>query len=372
MSELSALPIFVDVVRCRSFSRAAERHGVSQSAASQRVSQLEKSLGVKLLDRSVRPPALTEPGRVFFEGCAELVQRYDALTTAVRTHAEQDARKRVRVMAIYSAGIAWLGRVRATFAERHPGVSVSIEYGSPDAVRVALEHGTADVGIVSFPDRLFETPADSVASKNKNQPFAWRALRDEPLAVVCPVDHPWAREPSVSARHLSQTSVPTTGSDRLDSEMLAFDATLPVGAAVRDYLKQHGVTPRITHTFDNLDTLKAAVVGTGRPAILPRHCVAAEVAAGTLAAVALRPAVARPIAAVYRSEPAQEKSKTPDPASSALPGRSPWLDAFLDHLAEHAALDDGSPPTDATPPRPFLIPGVAAATPTPTPAAGVV
>ena len=48
---LNSLGIFCDVVRVRSFSRAAEENGLSQSAASQVVQQLEERLGVKLIDR---------------------------------------------------------------------------------------------------------------------------------------------------------------------------------------------------------------------------------------------------------------------------------------------------------------------------------
>ncbi|MCC7205272.1 MAG: LysR family transcriptional regulator, partial [Phycisphaeraceae bacterium] len=62
---MQSLRLFCDVAGHRSFSLAAKKHGITQSAVSQRVGQLEKRLGVTLLDRSVRPLALTPAGELF-------------------------------------------------------------------------------------------------------------------------------------------------------------------------------------------------------------------------------------------------------------------------------------------------------------------
>ena len=70
---LKSLKIFCDIVSRRSFSRAAEENGISQSGASQVVSQLESRLGVQLIERSKRPLVPTVEGRVFFDGCRKIV-----------------------------------------------------------------------------------------------------------------------------------------------------------------------------------------------------------------------------------------------------------------------------------------------------------
>ncbi len=306
---------------------------MTQSAASQRVSQLEKALGVKLLDRSVRPLKLTEAGRVLLEGGSAVLQQLDVLTRRVSMLGRSGGagESPIRVRAIYSAGIAWLNAVRAGFEEAY-GRGVEVEYDGPAGVCAAMEQGRADVGVVSFPGLLME--ARGVAGE-----LAWRPLREEEMCVVCPPGHDWSREPAVSARHLVQG-----GAARGRVEMLAFDPALPVGAAVRDYLRHHGVEPTLTHTFDNLDTLKAAVLGTGKPAILPRRCVAPEVAAGQLAAVTLRPTLHRPIAALFKPQPATgaaARAKEPRPDAALAP--------FLGYLAKHANPDTA---TDAHAGRP--------------------
>jgi DNA-binding transcriptional LysR family regulator len=70
---VKSLKLFCDVVGRRSFSRGARENGVSQSAASQIVHQLEDNLGVKLIDRSKRPFVLTAEGEVYYDGCRKLV-----------------------------------------------------------------------------------------------------------------------------------------------------------------------------------------------------------------------------------------------------------------------------------------------------------
>jgi DNA-binding transcriptional LysR family regulator len=82
---LKSLKVFCDVVRQRSFSRAADENGISQSAASQMVHHLEDRLHVKLIDRSKRPFVLTPEGKIYYEGCRAIVERYFALEDKVRT-----------------------------------------------------------------------------------------------------------------------------------------------------------------------------------------------------------------------------------------------------------------------------------------------
>ena len=100
---MHTLRLFCDVARHHSFSAAASDHGITQSAVSQRISQLEKKLGVPLLDRSVRPLELTEAGVVYLRGCLELVQRYEHLESRVCQLRQLEGC--LRVDAIYSAGI---------------------------------------------------------------------------------------------------------------------------------------------------------------------------------------------------------------------------------------------------------------------------
>src|SRR5437773_4735681 len=97
--QFESLKLFCDVVRNKSFSQAALENHVTQSAASQVVSQLEKRLGVLLINRG-RPLEPTDMGQRYYDGCKELVERYLELEASIRD-APPELPVTVQVAAIY-------------------------------------------------------------------------------------------------------------------------------------------------------------------------------------------------------------------------------------------------------------------------------
>ncbi len=297
---MQTLKLFADVVRHHSFSQAAELHGISQSAASQRIGQLEKKLGVTLLDRSVRPLAVTHAGAIFARGCESLVQEYENLESRV-AGLTKDPEGLVRVSAIYSAGIDLLSRARKRFIEEHKKISVEIRYVRPELVYQAVHDGESDMGIVSYPE-------------------TWRKvdcipLRDETMVVVCNPQHPILASKRVDVKDLQQY------------EMVTFEPDLPVGRRIREYFKSHNAKPTIINVFDNIDTLKGAVAVTQQVTILPDRTVMREVAAGTLAMLPLTPRLVRPMGIICKRRCRN---------GSAFP---PEAQAFADFLVAHAGPD---------------------------------
>lgn len=305
---MQTLRIYCDVARHRSFSQAAAEHGITQSAASQRVGQLEKRLGVKLIDRSVRPLTLTPAGAEFMRGSQALLERYDQLEGRVSRYTPL-AEGGVRVNAIYSAGIDLLNQIKEAFVSLHPGVKVIIEYIHPEEVYEAVRDHRCDLGILSYPQRWQQVQAIP--------------LRDEPMVVVCSPSHPLASAPSIHA------------SDLQDWPMVTFEQSLPVGRSVRRYLREHHVHPSVTNVFDNIDTIKSAVAITEQLAILPQRTVLREQAAETLAVIDLEPRLVRPMGIIYRRH--------------SRKGLRPAVQAFIDYLHEHAGPSGNeTPQTPAT------------------------
>jgi DNA-binding transcriptional LysR family regulator len=74
MDEFAAIPVFVAVIENGGFSAAARTLGVSKSAVSKRINQLESHLGVRLLHRTTRKLSLTEAGERYFEHAAEALR----------------------------------------------------------------------------------------------------------------------------------------------------------------------------------------------------------------------------------------------------------------------------------------------------------
>jgi DNA-binding transcriptional LysR family regulator len=289
---LATIRIFCDVAQEGNFSRGAERNGITQSAASQRIRSLEVKLGVELIDRSTRPCGLTAWGKVYYEGCTEILERYERLEREVAGTASP-LRGRISLASIYSADVAHLNELREAFKEDHPQVVIQIHYLQPQAVHDWVQKEKSDLGILSYPDRWPDLAATP--------------LRDEKMVAVFRVGH------RLSAR----SKIGPTDLER--ERLIGFDANLMISREIRSYLRRHGVQPNVESSFDNIDSIKAAVAETNGVGILPQRTVRVEVARGVLGIADLCPTLFRPIAIVHRRDRAL----------------SPLGDALVQYLRDH-------------------------------------
>ena len=140
---ISSIPVFVAVVEAKSFTVAAASLGLTKSAVSRRISDLEEDLGVQLLHRTTRRLSLTEAGERYLEHAR------GALTEAL---AAEDAamelqrvpRGRLRINTPMSFGRLHVAPAIPAFLERHPGIQVDM---SMDDRVVDLVEGRYDVAI---------------------------------------------------------------------------------------------------------------------------------------------------------------------------------------------------------------------------------
>ena len=100
-------------------SRGAEHCGVSQSAASQHVQEVERRLGVILLDRGKRPLELTQAGRIYSDFCRDVLRREEVLSLSLES-LKGEVEGTVRVVSIYSAGLSEMSRLGAEFTAKYP------------------------------------------------------------------------------------------------------------------------------------------------------------------------------------------------------------------------------------------------------------
>ncbi len=132
------VPVFLRVVELKSFTRAADAMGTSQSAVSQAVSRLEKRLGVLLLRRTTRSLSLTAEGERFFARSRDLLlELQDA--EAELTMQQATPRGRVRITAPGAYGRIVLASVIGRFILRYPQIEIEMQLG--DRVVDLVEEG---------------------------------------------------------------------------------------------------------------------------------------------------------------------------------------------------------------------------------------
>lgn len=273
---LETLRLYCDVVRLRSFSRGAQQNFVSQSAASQAVHQLERVLGVGLIDRTKRPFVVTPEGQAFYEACRTLLEGWEKAKAGVAAvKARVDGT--VRVAAIYSVGLHDVSRHMQRFMSRYPEARVELECLHPHKVVEAVLRDEADVGIMSYPP--------------PNRALSIVPLRAEPMAFVCHPSHRLARRRVVMP------------ADLRDEPFVAFDPELTIRKAIDRALRQHDVRPHIVMAFDNIETIKQAIMIGAGVSILPRHTVQKEAGVRTLAVVPFGiPDLVRPVGIIHRRQ----------------------------------------------------------------------
>jgi len=125
MNLLGAMAAFRHVAETASFSLAGQRLGRSKTAVSKLVSELERHLGVRLLQRTTRRVTLTEAGRNYLQRCVQILTDIDELHGEMR-EAQLAVRGSLRISAPQTFGELHLMPVLAEFSRREPAVNVEL------------------------------------------------------------------------------------------------------------------------------------------------------------------------------------------------------------------------------------------------------
>lgn len=150
---IKQIKYFQAVVRCRSFTEAAEECFISQSAISQQIQALEHELGVKLLNRGKRKVSLTPAGEYFYQKSIVLTADFERIChETVRIANKDRAELRIGYLKCYSGQEFRLAV--AEFSEKYPDVSVQIINGNHEELYAALREGSVDL-ILSDQRRAF-------------------------------------------------------------------------------------------------------------------------------------------------------------------------------------------------------------------------
>ncbi|TIT32561.1 MAG: LysR family transcriptional regulator [Mesorhizobium sp.] len=146
MLKLEAAAAFVAVAESGSITEAARRMALSKSVISERLSELERGLGTKLLDRTTRKLSITETGRSFYERAKRIMQEVADASAEIAERRGELAGP-LRIAAPTSFGILHLGPALYGFLAKHPGIELTLDLDDrfvsivADGYDAILRHG---------------------------------------------------------------------------------------------------------------------------------------------------------------------------------------------------------------------------------------
>jgi len=268
------LKLFRDIAQSKSVSRGASLNGISQSAASQYLQEMERRMEVALLDRTTRPLALTPAGKLFYDLCRDALRREEQFQVQLE-NLKGSAEGAVRVASIYSIGLSEMSRLQEEFAVRFPHAQLHVDYLRPDKVYETVLADQADLGLVSYPEGAKDLAV-----------IPWR---EEEMTVAAPPSHPLAAKPVLLPADLD------------GQDFVGFDEELMIRRELDHFFREHGIQIRLAMQFDNIQMIKEAVALGSGISILPARTMQAEIAQGRLVSIPLHaPELVRPVGIVHR------------------------------------------------------------------------
>ncbi|MBA2334994.1 MAG: LysR family transcriptional regulator [Pyrinomonadaceae bacterium] len=275
---IETLKVFCDLVDLQSFSLAAERNFITQSAVSQQIRALEERFKRRFLERvrGRREVKLTSAGEVFYREARNVLASYEQMNENLRGLVGKIGGT-VKVATVYSVGLHELPPKVGEFMTKFPSARIDLEYSRTTKVVRDVLNGSVELGVLAFPE--------------PRRGLTIQQMPANRLVLVCPPDHNFAKRSQVKTKDLNGLN------------FVLFERDTPTRKATDKILKAHGVDVKKVAEFDNIETIKRAVqVGFGL-AILPLPSVEDEVRSGRLAVIKLAEKEwVRPVGVIYRSD----------------------------------------------------------------------
>ncbi len=255
---IETLKVFCDLAETGSFSLAASKNFITQSAVSQQIRSLEERYGRELLERSKGHARLTQAGEVLYQAGKDIVHRYREIENNLQSLARSVAGT-VRVGTVYSVGLYELSAPLKKYLRTFPDVTVHLEYTRANKIYEDVSHGEIDLGIVAYP--------------NKRPQLLVAPFREDRLVLICSPQHPFANFQRVSMKKLH------------GEKFVGFERDVATRRALDRVFRQHGIKVQYIMEMDNIETIKRVVeVGSGL-SIVPEPTIAQEVKNDTLRAI---------------------------------------------------------------------------------------
>jgi DNA-binding transcriptional LysR family regulator len=170
MSNIKTLKNFLAITRHNSVAAAAREIGLTAAAAGQQIQQLEKDIGLALFDRTKRSLTLNAHGRSLIEPIQEIVARYEALGSDLKS----DLRGTIILGALVSALMGAFGKTLNEIKQSYPALEIKLIAGLSSNFLDQVIEGTLDAAIVT--ESPYALP----------QNVQWTELYKEPMILIYP------------------------------------------------------------------------------------------------------------------------------------------------------------------------------------------
>ncbi|WP_114811003.1 LysR family transcriptional regulator [Paraburkholderia kururiensis] len=192
---LRQLRVFIEVARRQSFSRAGDEIGLTQSAVSRCVRELEAEIGLKLIDRTTRDVQLTDVGANLVASVSRLLADLDDTLREVREIGEQ-RRGRVVVAASPTVACRLMPRVIAACGRQFPYVALGLRDDVQSDVVRKVRSGEVDFGVIIGPFAAEDLTSETVMTDSfcvvmrhdhalaGRREVAWKDLDGEQLVML--------------------------------------------------------------------------------------------------------------------------------------------------------------------------------------------
>jgi len=279
--DLDQIHTFLEIVRLKSFSKAAQTCFRTQPAISAQVRQLEQELNTALFERLGAKIALTPAGRIFADYAAQILELRRRAQTSIN-ELERVPRGELVIAANEATCIYVLPLVFFEYKQQFPNVQILVDRSYGSRVVEAVLESQADFGITPLP------------VKEKRLQVA--KIHSDEIQAIVPAGHPLAAKKQLLPEDLigHPLLLPKTGATR--SRLTAW--LEPVEDAVT-----------ISMELDSTEMIKRfALAGLGAGFVAAAHC-REETVAGRLIAIPLGPEpMERQIGLIYRKDKALSKA----------------------------------------------------------------
>lgn len=279
--DLDQLHTFLEIVRLKSFSKAAQACFRTQPAVSAQIRQLEQELNTSLFDRLGTRIQLTTAGRIFADHAEQILALRRQAQDAIR-ELERTPRGELVIAANESICIYVLPQVFAEYKKLFPNVQLRVDRSFGANVVEGVVDNQADFGITQLP--VLEKRLEAVK------------FHSDEVRVILPPGHPLAGQRSVAARDLAGAPLllPKTGKTR---------------ARLNEWLEPVEEQLQISMELDSTEMMKRFVIaGLGVSFLAASNC-REEAERGGLVTAALAPEpMIRQLGLIYRKDKALSKA----------------------------------------------------------------